>query len=1011
MRTAILCNSDKIENVYELLVNPNLGTGVLTGSKICIDEHPSLPDIMEFELNKEEIKALQKLPDVRMAWVQFASAGHFYTPVAQTGIPRFATTLNFTGSALQIPHSLYYCQDYALASTDTNLNGTPVSLSSVDCSNIDILVMDSGVDANNPEFADDNGNSRVVQFNWTQLRYTDAGPANGLQVVNYQSPNYYEDTNGHGTACASLVAGRRCGFAKNARIYSLRSNELGQTNDGFTTYQCLDLALNFQKAKKLNLYGLSASRPTVMTNSWGYMYNIQIRNDFDATVNNCRWNGSLGKSLSAINSLPAFDITADSYIRQISQEGVHVLCAAGNNNAYIDHTRNNIINIHLWRPGNGANIPYFTIRTQQNDGAYVYNQVYTQNGVSLTYGYNDFSTSLVPYNYVSPNIGWPGYTNPVPYSKDQFPVIIVGDVTPIGNMGPDITLFEDGYPKAQFGVLSALSTESRIITDSTVRYNSPRGPYFIKSDYSNFGPAVDIYAPGRGCWAVYSNTIKSYDPIFNQGTYFEPDPTATPFIKLSNTLKYKYFNGTSAACPVVAGVLATYLADFPTASPLQARNWLLTAAVSGQIMSTTSTFSGVSSYNAAPPWGGTALTQTVSAAFGFDMFGQIRSNLAERYSLGFYGYLLRTTDSPFYKKLNMDETLVGARFFDSNNLIPQAFPLRKAIVSVDLNNFPDTLTTQSGTTLVRTTSSSVLPVTIRSNSPMISTFGFSRRTRVTSFADLTPGLPGLPTINSITVGNQSATVFFDPPANSSTALINYEYSLNNGINWTARSPQSTSSPLVITGLTNGTLYTIRIRAVSLTGPGPASNAVTATPGVFTIRVLGGGGGGGSGYCTATGGNGGHGGMVITTRPLPVGGAYSVGIGGGGGAAQSSGSRYNYGVAGGSGGASYFDTIYGNGGTGGARANSYARSADGDTSGTITGDTITIGPYNGYGQGGIGGTQNSNCEYSNSAQSGGVQGLVEITYQGPQRATGGNYSYDGTTSTHTFYGNGTFTITN
>lgn len=1007
MKTAIICDPDKIDYIYDLLVDPNQGQGVLSGSKVCIQEHVNVPDLMEFELNKEEIKALQKLPEVKMAWVQFASAGHFYTPVSQIGIPKFATTTTFNGSAFQIPHSLYYCQDYTLATTDTNLNGTPVSLSSVDCSNVDILVMDSGVDANNPEFADNNGNSRVVQFNWTQLTES---PTN-VQIVGYQSPNYYEDTNGHGSACASLAAGRRCGFAKNARIYSLRANNIGQTNDGFSETDCLRLALAFQKAKKLNLYGLSASRPTIMTNSWGYSYQIQVRDDFNQTVNGLRWNGSLGNSLSAINILPAFDSTVDAYIRQISLEGVHILCAAGNHNAYIDHTKNNIINVHLWRPANGSNIPYFTVRTQESDAAFTnYNQVYTQNGVSLTYGYNNFSTSLVPYNYVSPNIGWPGFTNPVPYSKEQYPVIIVGDITPIGSLGPDSHLYRDGYPKAEFSVLSALTTESRIITNNTVRYTSPRGPYFVKSNYSNFGPAVDIYAPGRGCWAVYSNTIKSYDPIFNQGTYFEPNTNDVPFIKINNNLKYQYFNGTSAACPIVAGILATYLTDFPSATPLQARNWLLTSALSGQIMTTTSTFSGISSYNAAPGWGGTALTQTVSAAFGYDMFGQIRGELSNRYNMGIYGFLLRV-NSPFFKRLNIDEAFVGARFFDSNNLVPQAFPLRKSIINVDLNNFPDTMTTQAGTTLVRTTSSTLLPVTIAANSPMLSTFGFSSRRRVTSFADLTPGLPGLPTITSITVGNQSVTVFFEPPTNISTSLINYDYSLDNGLNWISRYPTSTSIPLVITGLNNGTAYTIRIRAVSLTGPGPSSNAITATPGVFSITVLGGGGGGGSGYCTATGGNGGHGGMVITTRPLPVGGSYSVVIGGGGAAAQSSGSRYNLGVDGGPGSQSYFDTIYGNGGAGGLRANSYARSADGSTSGTIAGDIITIGPYNGYGQGGIGGTQNNNCEYSNSAQSGGSQGLVVITYQGPQRATGGSYSNNGTISTHTFTGNGTFTITN
>jgi len=139
------------------------------------------------------------------------------------------------------------------------------------------------------------------------------------------------------------------------------------------------------------------------------------------------------------------------------------------------------------------------------------------------------------------------------------------------------------------------------------------------------------------------------------------------------------------------------------------------------------------------------------------------------------------------------------------------------------------------------------------------------------------------------------------------------------------------------------------------------------------------------------------------------GSYSITIGGGGAAAQSSGQRYNYGVDGGSGGDSYFSSIKGGGGSGGAKGGSHAVASAGTNTGTIAGDTSTAGPYNGYGQGGIGGTQNSNCEYSNSAQSGGTQGIVIITYIGSGRARGGTVTTSGNTTIHTFTSNGTFTV--
>ena len=88
--------------------------------------------------------------------------------------------------------------------------------------------------------------------------------------------------------------------------------------------------------------------------------------------------------------------------------------------------------------------------------------------------------------------------------------------------------------------------------------------------------------------------------------------------------------------------------------------------------------------------------------------------------------------------------------------------------------------------------------------------------------------PAAPTGLVATPGDGEATIAFVPGSNGGSAITNYEYSVDGG-SWTPFSPAELSSPVIVPGLTNSTLASIRLRAVNVAGAGTASAAVTVTP--------------------------------------------------------------------------------------------------------------------------------------------------------------------------------------
>jgi uncharacterized repeat protein (TIGR02543 family) len=100
------------------------------------------------------------------------------------------------------------------------------------------------------------------------------------------------------------------------------------------------------------------------------------------------------------------------------------------------------------------------------------------------------------------------------------------------------------------------------------------------------------------------------------------------------------------------------------------------------------------------------------------------------------------------------------------------------------------------------------------------------------------GTASRPSNQSYGAGDGSVSINFSPPENDGgLAVTNYAYSSDDGETWITRAPASTSTPLTISGLTNGADYSVRIRAINPFGAGDTSLPIAVKPGIVDTRTL------------------------------------------------------------------------------------------------------------------------------------------------------------------------------
>lgn len=215
----------------------------------------------------------------------------------------------------------------------TNIYGTGSTASgaytySLDGSGVDIVIQDSGIEVNHPEFQDENGTSRVVTHDWFAVS----------GVSGTQSANHYRDYYGHGTHVAGIAAGKTFGWAKNAKIYSVKVGGLegsGDSGTGINQPACFDVILGWHNNKPVDpITGLK--RPTIVNMSWGYsdwFVNMSGGNYRGTTWTGTQRRPDYGMIGWAMNAIQVHNVRVayiDALVEEMIDAGIHVTISAGN---------------------------------------------------------------------------------------------------------------------------------------------------------------------------------------------------------------------------------------------------------------------------------------------------------------------------------------------------------------------------------------------------------------------------------------------------------------------------------------------------------------------------------------------------------------------------------------------------------------------------------------------------------------------------------------------------------
>ena len=563
--------------IHDALIVDSNQDGIPDRKITCSDCKHHSPTRGTYELTEEEATEIGNHPHVK--WIELSPIDNpGYYPNPQPATKRFPKDvkiyrdLSFPNSPPSSPTSADVNRtNYAMVRVGLDTNGDFYGTATGSVSsrtgnlnfsltgkNVDLIIHDSGIQQYHPEFIDGNGQSRVsdivldgpytidpAYFNSNSLTYTKADGRVGIattaahewwentskrsgsfsSVGTVAIPNAYTMNNamgiggtvsgltsGHGTGCAGLAAGNNFGLAFEANIWNMPgiSDAVGLGIEA--NY---DLMKIFHQNKPTNST-TGRKNPTVINGSWGYQAAFSSGN----TVT-YKFQGATG-----------------TFTGNAATSNLVTAMKAGLNNQVLGAYRS-------WSTSSRSN-SIDTAASEMMATGVIYVAAAGNNNQRLGVGANDVDR----LNYMSDNY----YSTTDP--RSEFPSGTVPCnhrdwMNPQGN-GFDSTT--DFHPTICVGAM-----DDFIESDLKER----------KASYSNNGPGIDVWAPADETLSAGTNGVSSYED------YLRPDDGMSYTNSTDGSDYYDcFFNGTSAASPVVAGLIALYLESNPSATSRQVKDFL-----------------------------------------------------------------------------------------------------------------------------------------------------------------------------------------------------------------------------------------------------------------------------------------------------------------------------------------------------------------------------------------------------------------------------------------------------